>query len=172
MAFGVEASPPLQAIETYLNNLRTVTATFQQTNSHGLSTGRFYMWRPGLMRLEYDSNQELIIADGTYLTHSRRDLDEVSSVAIDATPAAILLQDTISFKDMNIISFEKKNGHVFLSLSQDETGDDGVLTLVLNENPLLLLEWIICDAEGHTTRVVLDKIKTGLKLPKDLFVVK
>lgn len=163
---------PLKAIETYLNQLKTMKATFRQTNFDGTKTsGVFYLWRPGLMRLEYHPpSQELIIADGTYITHMRKDLDEMTSVAIDSTPAAILLGDSIGFgTDVKVVALEKDKGQWQLTLSRDDDADGAELTLIFNADPILLTEWIMKDPEGRMTHVRLDAIQSGVRLPKTLF---
>lgn len=172
----IPSSVPLVVrLQAYLNNLKTVAATFKQVNAQGhRSTGRFYLWRPGLMRLEYDPpSQELIIADGTYITHIQLDLNEVSSVAIDSTPAAILLADHIRLdKDITILGLSHHQGRVMITLARTEEEGEGDLTLVFNAEPLILLEWMVKDTNGRVTHVVLDNIKEGVKLPKELFKIK
>jgi outer membrane lipoprotein-sorting protein len=172
--FALASSGDLKAIEAYHNQLKTLQAHFQQTNFDGKRlSGKFYLWRPGLMRLEYaPPSQELIVADGTYVTHMRKDLDEVTSVAIDSTPAAILLGDSIQFdKDIKVVALEKDKGQVLLTLNREGDSEGAELTLIFNERPLLLTEWIVKDADGRRTHVQLDAIQTGVRLPKSLFKV-
>jgi len=47
--------------------------------------------------------------------------------------------------------------------------DVGSLTLVLNENPLALRQWIVVDQQGKTTSVTLSGLQFGMALDPRLF---
>ncbi len=73
-------SEDLKEIELYLNNIKTLTANFtQQTSGSSPVKGKFYLSRPGKMRIEYINQPQIIIAvNGAILSYHDIELDEIS----------------------------------------------------------------------------------------------
>ncbi|MEM9760765.1 MAG: outer membrane lipoprotein carrier protein LolA, partial [Pseudomonadota bacterium] len=70
---GAEARD-LARISNYLNGTETLQGQFVQVGPDGdLSTGTFFLRRPGRVRFEYDlPNPTLIVADGTWVGVTNR----------------------------------------------------------------------------------------------------
>lgn len=169
------AIPETQKYENYLNELRTLSGEFTQTNSKGQRvTGTIQISRPGRMRLDYSPPSSLlIVADGKWLVTYDKEADETNYVSLDNTPAAFILRPYISFSgDVAITSIIPKGNATEISLIRKEDPDAGYISLVFANNPVALKEWSVVDGQGVKTRVVLSKIESNMDLPPDLFMIK
>jgi outer membrane lipoprotein-sorting protein len=162
----------LQRIAAYLNGIRTMTARFQQTaNNGGGSTGQLWVARPGRMRFEYDPpNPITLLADATNVYYWDKQLNQVSKYELRSTPAWFFLRDPISFgADVVVTRFERAGNMVRVTVVESAQPDSGSLTLVLNENPLALRQWIVVDQQRKTTSVTLSGLQFGMALDPKLF---
>ncbi len=162
-------------IEAYLNGIETLKADFvQATSAGGYAEGTLYLWRPGRLRFEYDSAPFLLVADGTWLVYQDKELEQISYIPLDSTPAAILVGDNLKLDGdaAEITGLRRGRGLVGLTLVQTEHPEAGELTLILNENPLELRQWEIVDAQGMRTVVTLNRPQVGVTLDRALFVFK
>lgn len=163
----------IKRVEAYFNHLKTLKATFTQINPNGrISEGRFYISRPGKMRIEYMSpDSKLIIADGEWLIYHDADHDETTHVPLENSPAYIILQEHVSFqKGVHVIKFSEEQNMLRLTLVRKDDPETGSLTLVLQKEPLQLKEWVILDAQGLETMVRLESLKEGGALDAQLFL--
>jgi outer membrane lipoprotein-sorting protein len=162
----------LQRIAAYLNNLRTMTARFQQTaNNGGVSTGHLWVARPGRMRFEYDPPTPItLLADSASVYYWDKQLNQTSKYELRQTPAWFFLRDPISFgADVVVTRFEHLGGIVRVTVVESAQPDAGSLTLDLSENPLTLRQWTVIDQQGKRTVVSLSDLQYGMALDPKLF---
>jgi len=172
---GACSIPETQKFEDYLNQLKTLSGEFTQTNSNGQRvTGTIQLSRPGKMRLDYHPPSSLlVVADGRWLVTYDKEADEVNYVSLDNTPAAFILRPYIQFSgDVAITSIIPKGGATEITLIRKEEPDTGYISLVFSNNPIALKEWSVVDSQGVKTRVVLSKIETDIPLSPNLFIIK
>ena len=184
-AFSAAAAPPQAAtlsvaaradvgrIEAYLNRIRTLKARFLQVSSTGeLSEGTLFISRPGKLRIEYDPPVPiLIVAARGVLTYYDKELEQVSEIDLESTPAGILVQENVSFfsGDYTLTRFKRQAGAARITLVRTEDPQEGSLTLIFSDRPLTLRKWIVVDAQGVETTVSLLKTHFGLPLNPELF---
>jgi outer membrane lipoprotein-sorting protein len=162
----------LQRIAAYLNNIRTMTARFQQTaNNGGVSTGHLWVARPGRMRFEYDPPTPItLLADSASVYYWDKQLNQTSKYELRQTPAWFFLRDPISFgADVVVTRFEHLGGIVRVTVVESGQPDAGSLTLDLSENPLTLRQWTVIDQQGKRTVVSLSDLQYGMALDPKLF---
>lgn len=163
----------LARVEAYLNGVKTVRARFMQISSTGeLAEGDFYLLRPGKMRIQYSPPVPiLIVADGTWLIYYDRELEQVSYIPLDSTPAGILVADKISLlsDDVTVTGFEHQAGMVRVTLVRTDSPEEGSLTLVFSDQPLALRKWAVVDAQGVVTNVSLIDAHFDVPLDPNLF---
>ncbi len=168
------ASPKtLKMLEDYLNKARTLTADFEQIDNNGkLSHGKFYLSRPGKLRLQYTNpNPLLIVTDGEFLIHHDPSTKEITTMAISETPAEFILRHTIDFeKDIKVIKFQEEQNFYKVTLAKTATAEAGTLMLKFSKAPLQLIQWIVIDSQGLDTTVNLMNLKTNTTLNQNLFV--
>lgn len=162
----------LSRVERYLNNLRTMSARFlQSTTDGGEAQGTFYVARPGKLRVEYDPpNKILIVSDGSQVHYYDSELGQVSTVSLSDTPAAVLVRDTYKIgTDVRVADYQKGPGAIRVTLEDIKNPDAGALTLIFQDNPLILKQWKVIDAKGVETTVALTDPKRDVVLAPTLF---
>lgn len=163
----------LKRVETYLNDLDTMKSRFLQLSSGGgQAEGTIWLDRPGGLRIEYDDpTPVLIVADGKFLNYWDRELKQATYLQLEETPAAVLVQEDLSFSDdkITVTDFEQARGVVRVTVLRTERPHEGNLTFVFEADPLKLRKWVVVDAQGVTTEVSLLDPRFGMELKKDLF---
>ena len=159
-------------IEAYLNAIGTLQARFLQVSSDGgFAEGDFYLSRPGRLRIAYDPPVPvLIVANGRHLIYFDKELNQVTYLPLDSTPAGILVDDHVSFSGrLQVTRFERGQQVLRATLVQTEDPLAGSITLIFSERPLALKKWAVEDAQGTTTTVSLFSARIGVPLDPDLF---
>lgn len=168
-------SEDIQKIEKYLNDITTLAAPFEQEDSSGgKSSGTFYLSRPGRLRWDYaPPTPILIVAKGSLVAYYDKELDEVSHISLDDTLAGILTKQKISFGEdgVRITGFEKRNGEIQLTITQDKKEDQGNLTMVFKDGSMDLLRMEVVDSIGKNTIVRFANLMYNKPLEKELFVL-
>ena len=88
----------VKRVERYLNSITTLQSTFfQQSSTNEFAEGEIFLSRPGKMRIEYKApNPILIVARGKYLSYIDTELQNVTYIPVEDTPAAFLLSGRIA----------------------------------------------------------------------------
>jgi outer membrane lipoprotein-sorting protein len=148
----------LDRIQTYLNDIKTVTGKFEQTNPDGsVANGRIWLSRPGKMRFEYDPPAKLlIVCDGDFIEVNDKSLDDIQFVPVKDTPAWLILRDGITLSgDITVTRFERGPKTLRVTVTQNNDQSDSALTMVFSDDPLALRQWTVTDAQGRATAVAL-----------------
>ena len=162
----------LKRISTYLDSIHTMRARFQQVAAGGgLASGKIFLRRPGLMRVEYAPPMPvLLVADGLWVNYYDSDLDQLTQIPISQTPVWFLLQETIDFSPaITVTRIERSPGAMRLSLYQTEHPDAGSASLTFADDPLQLKQWTITDSQGTQVEIALQDAVFGGALANDLF---
>ena len=170
--FSPEQIADINRIEAYLNQMTTLDSRFVQIDPQGNFTeGTLFLSRPGKMRFEYDPPTPLLlVADGTWFIYVDKELEEVSHIPLDSTPAAFLLQEEISFRDQyKVTGISSGNALVTIEVTDRYAPENGKVMLVFEDRPLQLKQWTVTDAQGLDTRVTLINSRFGRELDDELF---
>jgi outer membrane lipoprotein-sorting protein len=159
--------------ETYLNSFTTMKSRFVQVNADGTTAeGELYISRPGKMRLVYDPpTKMLMVADGVFLIYVDKEMDDVSHVGLNDTPAGLLLKNDLSFSDpgVRLIDVKHEADTVLITAAQAKDPSAGKLTFVFSETPFALKQWRVVDGQNKEVQVTLQSPTTGVKLDSKLF---
>ncbi|MBM3598617.1 MAG: outer membrane lipoprotein carrier protein LolA [Alphaproteobacteria bacterium] len=161
-------------IESYLNSVHTLQASFLQVASTGeVARGRLFLQRPGKLRFEYDPpGKDLLISDGVWLIHYDGVLQQANQLPLDMTPATLLVRQRVKLSgDVTVTKVER--GANVLRVTVVKTGEPkaGAVVLVFSDNPLTLQQWIVVDALGVETRLSLIDPRPGGTLDARLFTL-
>ena len=162
----------IQRVEAYLNAMTTLRSRFIQIAQNGATAqGTALIWRPGRMRFDYDPPEPLLlIANAGQFMHYDKELRQPSIVPVGSTPLGILLRERIALSgDVTVTNVQREQGLLRLTLFRTGNPGEGRITLVLNNDPLELRQWLVVDGQGHTTRVTLSGIETGIRLDRAVF---
>ncbi|MEM6944779.1 MAG: outer membrane lipoprotein carrier protein LolA [Pseudomonadota bacterium] len=164
----------LARISNYLNGTTTLTGEFVQVGPDGdVSTGQFYMRRPGRVRFEYDlPNPALIVADGTWVGIYDRSARTLDRYPLGQTPLEILLEERVNLRDSGAVTnIESGNGQIRVTAIDPDEPDQGSITMIFSDQPLELRQWVVLDAQGLTTTIALSETRANIKLDPELFFI-
>ena len=163
----------LARISAYLNALDTAEGGFVQIAPDGeTSDGRFYIDRPGRIRFEYTPpNPSLVVSDGTWVVvYDMRDCGK-QTAPLSSTPLNLFLQERVDLREEGAVSaIERQAGQMRVTAVNPSDPNGGSITLIFNDNPLELRQWIITDAEGSQTTVALSEVRRGVDIPVHKFL--
>ena len=158
-------------IEDYLNGFSSLQSRFIQVGPRGdVAVGDFFLRRPGKLRFQYDPPVPLlVVADGFRLILHDSELNHTNAWPVAATPLAPLLKETVDFSGFEA-AMRRDPGVLRLTLVDPEHADEGSVTLVFQDQPLALRQWVVVDARKMSTVVTLDSISYEPDLANALFV--
>ncbi|SFI12617.1 LolA family protein [Albimonas pacifica] len=163
----------LARISTYLNALKTAEGTFVQIAPNGeTSDGQFFISRPGKIRFEYTPpNPALVMSDGVWVVvFDMRDCSK-QTAPLSSTPLNMLLQENVDLRANGAVtSVDDRPGQLRVTAQNPDDPGSGSITLIFNDNPLELRQWIITDAEGSQTTVALSEVRRGVDIPVHKFL--
>ncbi|MBL0941496.1 MAG: outer membrane lipoprotein carrier protein LolA [Alphaproteobacteria bacterium] len=163
---------PICKAETYLNSMITLEANFSQLNSDGsISTGKFYLSRPGKFRLAYNHPKGLlVICNGQDIVNYDPGNADPTSVELKATPISFILDKHISLEgDVTVTSILPNAKGLSLTLVKTAEPEVGSITLFFNQSPYMLEKWIVNDGQGGRTEVNLQNVILNQKQDQRLF---
>jgi len=164
----------IDRVEKYLSGLTTIIADFTQAAPDGsISTGVFYLKRPGMMRWQYKPPTPiLMVADGNELIFYDYELEQITHIPLDSTLVGFLAQKTIRFSGgmVGITNIEEKDKVIRIEMAQKKKPDEGLLMLELSDQPLQIRNMVVTDTTKQTTTISLNHAKYGEELKKELFV--
>ncbi|HLJ21335.1 MAG TPA: outer membrane lipoprotein carrier protein LolA [Stellaceae bacterium] len=172
VALTADQKADVANVQTYLNGIRTLVSRFEQVSGDGgTATGKLWLARPGRMRFEYDPPVPvLLVANGKNIYYYDKELQQVSDLRINETPAGFLLRDQITLTgDVTLTRFEHKPGAIRLTMVQTSEPGQGSATLVLADKPLQLRQWTIVDPQQKEVTVSLENPEYGAPVDEKLF---
>ena len=166
----------LKQIENYLNNIKTMQASFVQTASNGnTAEGKLYIQKPNKIRMEYNPPVDVnIIGDGDYIVYHDKELDQVTNIDYDDIPASLILANDVKLdgKAFKVIDYYQDAGITKIKVQYQEKEDIGPISLTFNNNPFELKQWSIVDPQSVEVTVSLYNAQKDVKLDSSLFKFK
>jgi outer membrane lipoprotein-sorting protein len=123
------------------------------------------------MRFQYDPPSPLLLVAGHGLVvfHDKA-LNQTTNIPLSQTPLGILLAEHVRLQgDVTVTAMQRLPGQLQVSLIRTASPGDGTLTLIFADNPLMLRQWTVLDAQRQETRVTLNNAETGGKFDQKLF---
>lgn len=162
----------LSDLSDYLNSLQTAETSFTQITDDGaISTGTLYLQRPGRMRFEYDNEQLLVMAGGGQVAiFDGRSNTAPEQYPLSRTPLNLILAANVDLGASGMILDHSGDDTSTRIVAQDpDEPDIGYITLVFTDDPVELRQWIVTDATGFDTTVILGGLQTDVDLPSRYF---
>lgn len=173
---NAQSAENLQKIEDYLNNMKSLEATFVQMASNGATAeGRIFIKKPNKLRMEYaEPTNVLIVGNGDFIIYNDLDLDQVTHIDYADIPASMILTDTIKIDNdkIKVLDFYQDSGSTSITLDYAEKGDIGPITLVFSNNPLELKQWKIVDPQSVEVSLSLYDAKNDADIDDNVFKFK
>jgi outer membrane lipoprotein-sorting protein len=164
---------PLSDLSDYINNIRTAEAAFTQISDDGaIATGTLYMRRPGRMRFEYDGDEELLViaGGGQVAIFDGRSNSLPEQYPLRRTPLNLILARNVDLDRSDMIIAHEDDGTATRVVAQDPDDPDiGQIAMVFTADPIELRQWVITDANGFRTTVILGEMAQGVTIPSRQF---
>ena len=170
--FTPQDQADLARIQAYLNGIRSLKARFMQIAPNGATSGgTVWLERPGRMRFQYDPPSPLLLVAGHGLVvFHDASLNQTSNIPLGQTPLGILLSDNIRLSgDVTVTGIQRLPNQLRITLLRTTAPGEGSLTLVFSENPLVLRQWTVLDAQRQSTTVTLYDVQPGGHFDPKLF---
>ncbi|MEL6775561.1 MAG: outer-membrane lipoprotein carrier protein LolA [Pseudomonadota bacterium] len=164
----------LARITNYLNGTETLEGEFVQVGPDGdVSTGDFFLRRPGRVRFEYDlPNPVLIVADGTWVGITNRQSETLDRYPLSQTPLDLLLRERVNLRDEGAVTaVERGDGRIRVTAIDPDAPDQGSITMIFADNPLELRQWVVIDAQGLTTTIALSELRSNVAIDPNMFFI-
>jgi outer membrane lipoprotein-sorting protein len=164
----------LQTLGSYFNAIRDIRGEFTQIGPKGhVSTGVFYISKPGRMRFEYaPPNPFVVVADGTWVTIKNNAKNKADQYPLSATPLRLVLADQVDLmQEADIKSVDVADGLTTVVLEDKDGLVPGQLVLVFDSQRNALQQWVIVDGQGRRTTITLSNIEASKRPDPKLFVV-
>ncbi|MYI68368.1 MAG: outer membrane lipoprotein carrier protein LolA [Boseongicola sp. SB0673_bin_14] len=166
----------LDAISRYIMKITRAKCDFAQINDDGtLSTGTLYIWRPGRMRFEYDSPEDLLVMAGggqVAIFDGKSNISGAERYPLRRTPLNLILERDIDLGSRDMVIGHEFDGTATIVTAQDpERPEYGHLQLKFTDNPAELRQWVVFDGQGARTTVVLGQLELPSELPGSLFSI-
>jgi len=158
-------------VKDYLAGIDTLNGDFTQIAPSGaISTGRFYLRRPGFLRFEYDPPTPLLIVANGGMVYVRDEaLETTDSYPLGKTPLKTLLSKKADLdKDVDVVGVDRGVDSVAVTFADDDEAD-GNLTIIVTAPEMALARWIVRDLQNGITVVTLENVKSGERLANRLF---
>ena len=164
----------LNALSQYLNTIVEATSDFTQVNDDGsLSTGKFYIKRPGRMRFEYNPPEKLLVMVGgstVGIFDGKSNVQKAERYPLRRTPLNLILEKNVNLAARNMVVGHEFDGTATIVTAQDPKNPEyGTIQLKFTSNPVELRQWIVRDGQGAKTTVILGQLQKASNLPSTLF---
>lgn len=174
-AFAKLDNDLVKKAESYLNNVSGLSGDFKQTSSNGQKdSGKFALYRPGKLKLDYKKSPIQLISDGEDLYYHDIDLDQITTIPINSTPAGIFIRENVDLRndDVQVLETKSDNSKYSLKMIIKENPGLGNMTVYFDKDSDKLLGWSVIDATGLTTKVELSNLKPKNDFDKNFFNLK
>lgn len=165
----------LAAVERHLDAVRSMTATFTQTDAKNrVARGTVQMKRPGRIRFEYSGGDLLLVGNGKNLTMVDYSVGQKSSWDLNKTPLGILLSPNPEIRRIARV-VPQDDPRVLLVRARDARRPEfGTLILAFAKSTsapggLRLEGWTAIDAQNKRTTVKLDNQRYNVAVPDTAF---
>jgi outer membrane lipoprotein-sorting protein len=174
-SFSPEQMAALQTLGSYFNTIRNIKGEFTQIGPKGhVSTGIFYISKPGRMRFEYaPPNPFIVVSDGTWVTIKNNVKNQADQYPLSVTPLRLVLADRVDLmSEADIKSIDVADDVTTVVLEDKDGLVPGQLVLVFDNRQKALQQWVIIDGEGRRTTISLNNIEAANSPDPKLFYVK
>lgn len=175
LAAPAAAEVTLAEASAYLNGFAGAEGEFTQIADDGsIATGTVRLQRPGRMRFEYDPPlEQLVVAGGGQVAvFDGRSNAPPEQYPLSRTPLSIILAPKVDLSRARMVTGVRTEGPTTTITARDPDNPDyGSLDLVFTDDPVELRQWVVRDAQGGATTVVLGELTLGAGFPPSNFSI-
>ncbi|THD35950.1 MAG: outer membrane lipoprotein carrier protein LolA [Sphingomonas sp.] len=176
VAAAPAASPDLAKIQAHLAAVRSMTATFTQTDRNGKTlTGTLSLKRPGKIRFQYEKGVPiLVVADGNSLWFLDYSVKQKQRWPIGGSPLGVLLDPSKDISRYARMVPTADPAILSVEANDPKHPEYGRITLIFEKNAsapagLMLRGWVALDAQNNRTTIRLSGQKFNVPISDGTF---
>lgn len=165
---GLEKAQEMaQILADKFSQIRMMMGNFVQFDARGgVSTGAFYLERPGKILFDYKDTPLRVICDGRNIAVNNRRLRSWNLYDLSKSPLSLLLSDKINIANGRLLEFTQEPSATTLVLG-DATGHSKIM-LIFDAKTYGLKQWTMTE-NGQDTTVQIMNVKTDIEFTKNMF---
>ena len=140
----------------YLDNLSCDKGRFEQVDARGaLTTGTFFLQRPGRARFDYDPPSGLVIAsNGFKVTVVDHRLKTIQAYPLGFTPLGLFLARNIRLdRGVQVTSVNRSVAGFSITARDQRHPTQGSIMMNFTQDPIRLAGWTVTDSRGQSVQV-------------------
>lgn len=151
----------------------SMAGEFIQFNPNGEQTGgKFYIVRPGKIRLDYEDPSPLyVVSNGRTLAVNNSKLKTWNYYPLSKTPLKLLLSKKLKVNSKSIKSVEVGDDITTVVMGDKKIFGNSEITMLFDPATHDLRQWTIKDAQGKETSVMIFNVRKNVKISSSAFVV-
>ena len=163
----------ISRISDHFIKVPTMAGEFIQFGPKGNQTGgKFFIQRPGKIRFIYqDPTPIKIVSNGRTVAVNNRKLKTWSYYPLRKTPLSLVLGNKTAVDAKNIRRVQISEDLVTIEMGDDKIFGDSIITMMFDPRSLDLRQWVIRDAQGKETTVMIFNVVKNIKIPARYFIV-
>jgi outer membrane lipoprotein-sorting protein len=162
-----------QKIADHFSSVKSMTGEFVQFGPKGEQTGgKFFLERPGKIRFNYDGASNFkVISDGESVAILNKRLNTSDLYPLSKTPLKLLLDDRIDLSGGRVKSVKEEDDLTTIQLADKSVFGNSKITMMFDPKSYELRQWVITDAQGKDTTVMIFNVKEGVSFAPDTFAI-
>jgi outer membrane lipoprotein-sorting protein len=155
-SLSAEDSALVAKAVAYLDGLTCDKGRFQQVDPRGgMTTGTFFLQRPGRARFDYDPPSGLVIAsNGFKVTVVDHRLKTIQAYPLAATPLGLFLARNIRLdRGVSVTALARSAAGFTLTARDQRHPNQGSIEMSFTRDPIRLAGWTVTDSRGQSVQV-------------------
>lgn len=163
----------VQQIAEHFVKVPTMAGEFIQFGPNGHQTGgKFYIQRPGKIRFNYhDPSPIRIVSNGKTVAVHNRKLKTWGFYPLKKTPLSLVLGEKMAIDSKTVREVHTDEDLTTLVLGDDRIFGDSIITMMFDPRTHDLRQWVIKDAQGKETTVMIFNVQKNVEIPSSYFKV-
>jgi outer membrane lipoprotein-sorting protein len=140
----------------YLDSLTCDKGRFEQVDARGaLTSGAFFLQRPGRARFDYDPPSGLVIAsNGFKVTVVDHRLKTIQAYPLGLTPLGLFLAKNIRLdRGVQVTSVARAAAGFSITARDRSHPNQGSIDMSFTHDPIRLAGWTVTDSRGQSVQV-------------------
>lgn len=163
----------VKQIAAHFVKVPTMAGEFIQFSPTGNQTGgKFYIQRPGKIRFNYDKPTPIrIISNGKTVAVNNRKLKTWDFYPLKKTPLSLVLGTKMAIDTKTIQDVQIDEDLTTIVMGDDRIFGNSIITMMFDPRTFDLRQWVIKDAQGKETTVMIFNVQKNVKIPASYFKV-
>ncbi len=163
----------IRLIAEHFVKVPTMAGEFIQFSPRGHQTGgNFFIQRPGKIRFIYqDPTPIKIISNGKTVAVNNRKLKTWNFYPLKKTPLSLVLGKRIAIDPKNVQEVHTDEDLTTIVMGDDKIFGNSIITMMFDPRTYDLRQWVIKDAQGKETTVMIFNVEKNIVIPASYFKI-